>query len=82
MSGRDREFAEVEVLTHRFSGEPVAGAGHQPEIPTMRSCSPSKYSVSTVSSVRHAIRLGGNIKPLPIPSARRQRGQTPASFET
>src|SRR5258707_12908354 len=27
---------------------------------TMRSCSPSRYSVSTVSSVRHTIRRGGN----------------------
>src|SRR5580692_5138220 len=34
----------------------------------MRSCSPSKYNVSTVSSVRHTIRLGGNIKPSTIPS--------------
>jgi hypothetical protein len=29
----------------------------------MRSCSPSKYSVSTVSLVRQTIRLGGNINP-------------------
>src|SRR6516165_1728437 len=31
-------------------------------MPTMRSCSPSRYSVSTVSSVRQIIRLGGNIQ--------------------
>ena len=31
----------------------------------MRSCWPSRYSVSTVSSVRQTIRLGGNIKPPP-----------------
>jgi len=29
----------------------------------MRSCSPSRYSVSTVSSVRQTILLGGNIQP-------------------
>jgi hypothetical protein len=28
----------------------------------MRSCSPSRYSVSTVSSVRQTIQLGGNIQ--------------------
>jgi hypothetical protein len=27
----------------------------------MRSCSPSKYNVSTVSSVRQTIRFGGNM---------------------
>src|SRR5580704_12286319 len=41
----------------------------------MRSCSPSRYSVSTVSSVRQTIRLGGNIKPLAYPI-----GQTPTNY--
>src|ERR1700738_3434354 len=49
------------------------------EIPTMRSCSLSKYSVSTVSSVRQTIRLGGNIKSSLILSPRHHRYQTPAS---
>src|SRR5438270_8789140 len=30
-------------------------------MPTIRSCSPSRYKVSTVSSVRQTIRCGGNI---------------------
>src|SRR5215472_12088383 len=42
-------------------------------MPTMRSRSPSRYSVSTVSSVRQTIRLGGNITPSPSPLARRGR---------
>jgi hypothetical protein len=36
------------------------GCTAQPETPTIRSCSPSRYSVSTVSSVRQTIRRGGN----------------------
>jgi len=44
-----------------FSRRACAGRTTYPEIPTMRSCSPSKYSVSTVSSVRQTILLGGNI---------------------
>jgi hypothetical protein len=34
-----------------------------------------RYSVSTVSSVRHTTRLGGNVKPSPIPFGRRRRHQ-------
>src|SRR5438045_6185402 len=34
-------------------------------MPTTWSCWPSRYSVSTVSSVSQTIRLGGNIKPPP-----------------
>ena len=51
--------------THaRLSRRACGGRTTWPEIPTMRSCSPSRHSVSTVSSVRQTIRLGGNIKSL------------------
>src|SRR5260370_39871961 len=35
-------------------------------MPPLRSCSPSRCSASTVSSVRQAIRLGGTIKTLAL----------------
>src|SRR5438477_5881969 len=54
-------FAEVKALTRGFSRRACGGRTTYPEMPTMRSCSPSKYSVSTVSSVRQAIRFGGNM---------------------
>src|SRR5712664_4170916 len=53
-------FAEVKALTQGFSRRACGGRTTYPEMPTMRSCSPSRYSVSTVSSVRQTIRLGGN----------------------
>src|ERR1700730_4288736 len=58
-------FAEMNALTRGFSRRACGGRTTYPEIPTIRSCSPSRYSVSTVSSVRQTIRLGGNIQPSP-----------------
>ena len=51
-------FAEVNALTFGFSRRAIAGRTVNPEIPTMRSCSPSRYSVSVGSSVRQTMRLG------------------------
>jgi hypothetical protein len=42
-------FAEVKALTRGFSRRACGGRTTYPEMPTMRSCSPSRYSVSTVS---------------------------------
>src|SRR5580704_7975882 len=46
-------------------------------MPTMRSCWPSRYGVSTVSSVRQTIRLVGKPRPAPRPKPRcRKRRRT------
>src|SRR6266478_4140858 len=68
-------FAEVKALTQGFSRRACGGRTTYPEMPTMRSCSPSRYSVSTVSSVRQTIRLGGNIKTLATDQTGRRRYQ-------
>jgi hypothetical protein len=50
-------FADVKSADAWF----LAAGLWRPDEPEMRPCLPSKYSVSTVSSVRHTIRLGRNI---------------------
>ena len=51
-------FALVNAETRGFSLRARAGRTVKPEIPTMRRSSPSRYSVSVVSSVRQTIRCG------------------------
>jgi len=63
--------AEVKASKRGFSRSACGGRTTQPEIPTMRSCRPSKYSLSTASSV--TIRLDGKHPTLAYPI-----GQTPA----
>src|ERR1700716_4040437 len=52
--------AEMKADTRGFSRRTCGGRHAAPATPTIRSCSPSRYSVSTVSSVRQTIRRGGN----------------------
>ena len=51
-------FALVNAETLGFSRRARAGRTVNPEMPTMRSSSPSAYSTSVGSSVRHTIRCG------------------------
>ena len=50
--------ALVKAATRGFSRRARGGRTVKPEMPTMRSCSPSRYSVSVVSSVRQTMRRG------------------------
>src|SRR5689334_14567380 len=52
-------FALVNALTFGFSRRAALGRTVKPLMPTMRSCSPSAYSVSVGSSVRQTMRDGG-----------------------
>ena len=56
-------FALVNALTFGFSLRACGGLTVKPLMPTMRSCSPSAYSVSVGSSVRQTMRRG------PMPQA-------------
>ena len=53
-------FALVNALTFGFSLRAAAGRTVKPLMPTMRSCSPSAYSVSVGSSVRQTMRDGAH----------------------
>ena len=50
--------ALVKAETLGFSRRACGGRTVKPEMPTMRQSSPSRYSVSVVSSVRQTIRCG------------------------
>ena len=52
--------ALVKADTRGFSRRARGGRTVKPEMPTMRQSSPSRYSVSVVSSVRHTIRWGNS----------------------
>jgi hypothetical protein len=54
--------AEMNAETRVFSRRASGGRTQYPDIPTIRRCSPSRYSVSTVSSVKQTIRSGGNTR--------------------
>ena len=51
-------LALVKADTRGFSLRARGGRTVKPEMPTMRRSSPSRYSVSVVSSVRQTMRLG------------------------
>ncbi len=51
-------FALMNAETFGFSLRARGGRTVKPEMPTMRSSSPSRYSVSVVSSVRQTMRVG------------------------
>ena len=51
-------FALVNAETRGFSLRARGGRTVKPEMPTMRASSPSRYSVSVVSSVRQTMRVG------------------------
>ena len=51
-------FADVNAATFGLSRRASGGRTVKPEMPTMRASSPSRYSVSVVSSVRQTMRSG------------------------
>src|SRR5690349_23402377 len=63
-------FARVNAETLGFSLRARGGRTVKPEMPTMRASSPSRYSVSVVSSVRQTMREGWDTAANLIYSAR------------
>ena len=71
-----RSCALVNAETRGFSRRARGGRTVKPEMPTMRQSSPSRYSVSVVSSVRQTMRCGNPLDSaghVPTPRLRRRR---------